>query len=400
MADLLVPGAHRARGLLDDAALVRAMLSVEVAWSRALSETGGATAAQAAAVERAAAGWSPLLDPGDVEDAGNPVLPLVTALRERVADPEVAALVHAGLTSQDVLDSALQLLAGEALGRIRTELGQGAAALARLAREHRSTVMAGRTLTQYAVPVTFGLTAAQWLAAILDAAERLGDVRRSLPVQCGGAAGTLARVSAVVPDPAATAAAFARHLGLRAPALPWHVRRTPVTRLGDALAETCDALGVLAADVLTLGRPEIGEVAEGAVAGRGGSSTMPHKRNPVLAVLVNGTALQAPQLAAQLHLAAARSVDQRPDGAWQAEWPALLRLLEVTVVAAAQSAELVRGLRVHADVMRRRADDAAAHLLAERPGGTGGDPATYLGASEAFVDAVLRRYDEERTDDT
>ncbi|PZF85614.1 adenylosuccinate lyase [Jiangella anatolica] len=386
MGGLLVPGALRADGLLDDAALVRAMLSVEVAWTRALHETGGATAAQAEAVAGAVAGWTPVLDPADVEDAGNPVLPLVTALRDRVADPGAATVVHTGLTSQDVLDTALQLLARAALGRIRADLGRTAAALARLAREHRSTPMAGRTLTQHAVPVTFGLTAAQWLAAILDAAGRLDAVRREQPVQCGGAAGTLARAGAVVADPVATAAAFARQLGLRWPGLPWHTRRAPVTRLGDALTETCDALGVFAADVLTLGRPEIGEVAEGAVTGRGRSSAMPHKRNPVLGVLVNAAALQAPPLAAQLHLAATRAVDQRPDGAWHAEWPALRRLLELTVVAAAQAAELAGGLRVNDDAMRRRAE-------------TAGDPAESTGVSGSLVDEVLRRYEEGRDDD-
>jgi len=155
----------------------------------------------------------------------------------------------------------------------------------------------------------------------------------------------------------------------------------------------CDALGVIGSDVALLSRPEIGEVREGAVPGRGGSSTMPHKRNPVLSVLVRSAALQAPLLDAQLHLAAAQAVDERPDGAWHSEWPALRRLLELTVTAASQTAELVVGLEVDAVAMAARAKAAADDLLAERGRGSG-DPADYLGESSAFVDAVLGRLPE------
>ncbi|WP_245848745.1 lyase family protein [Lentzea kentuckyensis] len=365
----MLPGSYRAAGLVDDAAFVRAMVSVEVAWARVLGNSVSLDS------------WVPALDPREIEAAGNPVLPLVSALRNRVSGP-----VHTGLTSQDVLDSALMLLAREVLARVSADLGRVAAALARLADEHRASVMAGRTLTQFAVPITFGLKAARWLVGVLDTLDELDVVSRNLPVQCGGAAGTLARVES---DPVAAAAEFANYLGLAWPGMPWHTYRAPVTRLGDALVRTCDALGVMAADLLTLGRPEIGEVREGAVAGRGGSSTMPHKRNPVLSVLVNSAALQAPQLGAQLHLCSARAVDERPDGAWHAEWPALRSLLELAAVTASQAAELVEGLEVHADVMARRAAEAAGELLAERGGGT--DPAAYLGAAEVFVDEVLLR---------
>ncbi|WP_245983382.1 lyase family protein [Lentzea flaviverrucosa] len=365
---IVLPGSHRAAGLVDDTALVRAMLEVEVAWARVLGTS------------LSLGDWVPSLDPVEVEAAGNPVLPLVNALRAHVS-----CTVHTGLTSQDVLDSALMLLARGALERMSADLGRVAGALAGLADEHRSSVMAGRTLTQHAVPITFGLKAARWLVGVLDAVDELEAVARTLPVQCGGAAGTLSRV----PDPVAAASAFAGHLGLVWPGMPWHTYRAPVTRLGDAVVRCCDALGVMAADLLTLGRPEIGEVREGAVAGRGGSSTMPHKRNPVLSVLVNSAALRAPGLGAQLHLCAARAVDERPDGAWHAEWPALRALLELAVVAASQAAELAEGLEVHADVMARRAAEAAPELLAERGGGT--DPASYLGAAEAFVDEALSR---------
>jgi len=395
--ELLEPGAHRVRGLVDDAALVAAILRVEIAWMGALADSGAAKPEHCAAVGRAAASWLPEPEGAEVEGAGTPVLAVVRALRERVADPDAAALVHVGLTSQDVLDSALMLLTRDAADRILRDLQLTAAALTALADTHRTTVMAGRTLTQYAVPVTFGLTAAQWLVGVLDAAARLDDVRRSLPVQCGGAAGTLARAADVVPDPARAAASLAELLGLSWPGLPWHTRRTPVTRIGDALVEVDDALGVIATDVLVLGRPEIGEVREGPAPGRGGSSTMPHKQNPVLAALLHSAALQAPQLGAQLHLCAGQAVDQRPAGAWHAEWPSLRRLLGLTAVAAGQAAELVAGLQVDTDAMSARATAAADRLLAERGAGPS-DPSTYLGASDAFVEAALARFRGARRD--
>ena len=392
MSGLLAPGSHRATGLVDDAALVAALLRVEVAWSRALVVAGLVDEAAADAVERAAADLRP--DPGwlliDTEAAGNPVVPLVNQLREAVGTRDA---VHRGLTSQDVLDTALVLLSRDVLGAVRDDLATTADHLAAHARAHRGSVMAGRTLTQHAVPTTFGLKAAQRLTAVDDAADGVDAVVTDLPVQYGGAAGTRDLLARLAPDAdtAAVVAAYADALGLR-PAPPWHTRRAVVTRIGDALATTTDALGALAADVLLLGRPEVGEVREGGAPGRGGSSTMPHKRNPVLAVLVRAAALQAPQLAAQLHLAAATTVDERPAGAWHAEWPALRRLLELAATAASQAAELAGGLEVDTDAMAARADAASAALLAES-GGTG-DVRDHLGEAGALVDALLARHDE------
>jgi len=390
---LLAPGSHRAAGVVDDAALVAAMLRVEVAWARTLVAAGLVDDAAADEVERAARDLRP--DPtrllADAELAGNPVVPLVSLLRDAAGEAGSAA-VHRGLTSQDVLDTALVLLARDALQQVHDDLVTSAVHLATLARTHRDTVMAGRTLTQYAVPTTFGLKVAQWLAAVDDAGGAVGAALDALPVQYGGAAGTRALLAHLASDadPVVVVAAFADALGLR-PALPWHTRRTVVTGIGDALATATDALGSLAANVLLLGRPEVGELREGAAEGRGGSSTMPHKRNPVLAVLVRAAALQAPQLAAQLHLAAATSTDERPDGAWHAEWPALQRLLELAVTAASQAAELVAGLEVDAAAMAARAEGAADALLAES-GGTG-DVRDHLGEAGAIVDAILDRHD-------
>lgn len=394
MSDLLSPGSHRAAGIVDDAALVAAMLRVEVAWLRALAAVGGVDPQDADAVARAADGWEvdlPALN-AVTEAAGNPVVPLVAGLRAVVGNEALARTVHRGLTSQDVLDTALVLLARDALSRTQADLSATTRFLRALAVQHRTTVMAGRTLTQHAVPITFGLKAAQWLSGVLDALDGIDRVLDRLPVQCGGAAGTLSLIAEST-DPVAVAAAFADELGLQWPGLPWHTNRAPITAIGHALLTTTDALGVIASDVAFLSRPEVAEVREGFVAGRGGSSTMPHKRNPVLAVLVRSAALQAPQLLAQLHSAAAQSIDERPDGAWHAEWPALRRLLEITVVAASQTSELVSLLDVDAAAMKARVEAAIDELLAESASAASAHD--YLGATSAFIDAVLARLPEQ-----
>ncbi|OLT45459.1 adenylosuccinate lyase [Saccharomonospora sp. CUA-673] len=392
MSGLLEPGAHRGAELTDDAAVAEALRRVAIAWVRALAATGDLDGDEAERITRALTAARLDVDElaRDAESSGNPVVPLVAALRRAVDDDRLNRTVHRGLTSQDVLDTALMLVSGAAFHRIGDDLTTAAGHLAALAARYRDDVMPGRTLTQHAVPVTFGLTAAQWLAGVLDARDAAAARASTLPVQCGGAAGTLSLTADLAADPIATARAFAGELDLRWPGLPWHSRRRPITDVGDALVGVCDAAGVIATDVTVLGRPEIGEVREGTADGHGGSSTMPHKRNPVLSVLIRGAALQAPQLGATLHLAAAQAVDQRPDGAWHAEWPALRRLLELTTTAASQTAGLVGGLEVDVAAMRAHADAAADELLAER-GGTG-TPGDYVGAAGRFVDAVLDRY--------
>ena len=386
---LLEPGAHRVAGMADDAAFVSAMVRVEKAWIRALTEQGAATPQQYDAVAAAAATWQPDLVElaTEAESSGNPVVPFVRGFRDVVAeqDRSAAVLLHRGLTSQDVLDTALMLLAANTLARVHADLTSVVRGLGRLAEENRGSVMAGRTLTQYATPITFGLKAAQWLAGVLDALRRVEQT--DLPVQCGGAAGTLALAGELVPKPLAAAATFARELGLSWPGMPWHTRRSPITTVGDALVGVCDALGVIASDVALLSRPELGELAEGGPGG--GSSTMPHKRNPVLSVLVRSASLQAPMLGAHLHLAAGSAVDERPDGPWHSEWPALRRLFVLAATAAAQSADLVRELQVDAEAMNRRAEAASDELLAER--GSGTEPASYLGSADEFVDLALSR---------
>jgi 3-carboxy-cis,cis-muconate cycloisomerase len=387
MSELFWPGDRRAGSLLTDEALLAAMTRVEVAWLRALRDTGFATDVEPDAV--------PVLEPGDIaeqiEADGNPVIPLVALLRERVPNA-TARWLHRGLTSQDVLDTALVLCVRDTVDQVLADVQRQVAALRELADAHRRSIQAGRTLTQHAVPTTFGLTAANWLTGVLDAAGELVEIRAALPVQAGGAAGTLAALVAVTGDPTVVVERYAADLGLL-PAPPWHTNRRPVTRAGDALLAGIDAWGRIANDVLLRARPEIAELSEAAP---GGSSTMPHKQNPVLSVLVRRAAIAAPFAAAQLHAAAAAVVDERPDGAWHAEWSALRSLGRMAAVAGSQTAELLEGLVVNPDRMRATAEAAASELLAEQRvivGGSG-DLESYLGATDALIDRALERADQ------
>ncbi|SDS03201.1 3-carboxy-cis,cis-muconate cycloisomerase [Nocardioides scoriae] len=402
MTDLFWPGDDRAEEHLSGASFLASMVTVEQAWLDALVAAGAAPADAALPGGLAALVGADDLAAvaGAAEASGNPVVPLLRLLRQRLetSSPAAARWLHRGLTSQDVVDTALVLGARAATARLLEHLDAAVAATAGLAERHRDAVVAGRTLTQHAVPITFGLKAAHWLAGLLDARDDLRALR--FPVQVGGAAGTLAAVG-LLGDAEALVAATAGSLGLEV-ARPWHTVRTPLTRCADALVRTTDALGHVADDVLVLARPEVGELAEPAAAGRGGSSTMPHKANPVLSVLVRRAALTTPGLAAQLHLAAAGTVDERPDGAWHTEWATLATLGRRTLAAASQSAELLAGLHVDTARMAARASAVAPDLLAEQRGlaelvGAAplDDPTRYLGATGRIIDEVLTRAREE-----
>ncbi|MFE4610063.1 lyase family protein [Streptomyces niveus] len=456
-AGLLSPGraGSAAEAATGDTAFLRAMLDAEAALARAQAAVGLAPEAAADAIT-AAAGEAGRFDVRDValraRAGGNPVVPLVADLTAAVdeEDADAAQYVHRGATSQDIVDTAMMLVATRTVPLILADLDRTADTLAALATTHRGTPMAGRTLTQHAVPTTFGLKAAGWLSSVRDARSRLAAVR--LPVQLGGAAGTLAAFApsddAVAGPPGSTStaascepvydltgaldttldsppeplpdyppatgtdprldpepelgadpapdepvydltgaapngstveqdrrensagtdtgvrllAAYAAQLRLAEPTLPWHTLRTPVADLGSALAFTAGALGKIAADVLVLSRTEIGEVAE---ARGGGSSAMPHKRNPVLATLIGAAARQAPALASVL-LGALVAEDERPAGPWHAEWQPLRELLRLTGGAAHDAAELTAGLRVFPDRMRDNLGLTQGLLVSER----------------------------------
>ncbi|BBA96408.1 putative 3-carboxymuconate cycloisomerase [Actinacidiphila reveromycinica] len=336
-----------------DAAFLQAMLDAETALSRAL----GAPEEVSARLRGAArAGRFDVRDLAlRARAGGNPVIPLVADLRAGL-DDEAAGWVHRGATSQDILDTTVMLVASRTRPLILADLDAAADHLAVLAAAHRDTAMPGRTLTQHAVPTTFGLKAAGWRSLVLDARDRLAALR--LPAQLGGAAGTLAALGA---DPDLPAR-YARAVGLDAPDLPWHVLRTPVADLGGALALTGGALAKIAADVLLLARTETAELSEG----RGGaSSAMPHKSNPVHATLAAAAARPLPALAATL-FASMAAEDERPAGAWHAEWQALREALRLAGGAGHHTAAATAGLQVHADRMRADLDLTAGLISSER----------------------------------
>ncbi len=301
-------------GALSDAAWVQAMLDAEAALARAQARLG--TVPEGAARTISACARADRFDLAALaeraREAANPVVALVEELTAVVAaeDPRAAEYVHRGSTSQDILDTGAMLVARRTLEPVVADLD--------LSLIHRGTVMAARTLGQHAVPTVFGLRAAGWLTGVLDARRRIAALLDGgLPVQLGGAAGTLAgyveylRLESPAADPGAYAErltqTFAAELGLAVPVLPWHTLRTPLGDLAAALAGTAGALGKFALDVQTLARTELAEVAEPAVAGRGRSSAMPQKRNPVLATLIRSVSLQVPSLVAVLYQCAAVS---------------------------------------------------------------------------------------------
>ncbi|MFJ4691849.1 lyase family protein [Streptomyces sp. NPDC088766] len=368
-----------------DTAWLQAMLDAEAALARAQARCGTVPAAAAAAITAAARA-----EHFDVRElalaarrTANPVVALVAALTRLVGKeaPEAAEYVHRGSTSQDVFDTGAMLVAARALRPIVADLRATAASLTELAAAHRDTAMAGRTLALHAVPTTFGLKAAGWRQLVLEAAARLERIAgEGLPVSLGGAAGTLAgylqyagqaaggaggspeQVEEVVDD---LVEAFAAETGLARPVLPWHALRTPVTDLGAALAYTAGALGKMAADVQVLARTEIGEVAEPAGAGRGVSSAMPHKRNPVLATLMRSAAVQVPALSCVL-AQCLPAEDERSAGLWHAEWQPLRECLRLTGGAAHAAAELAAGLSVHPRRMRDNLDATGGQIVSER----------------------------------
>ncbi|MFF0157112.1 3-carboxy-cis,cis-muconate cycloisomerase [Streptomyces sp. NPDC005263] len=365
-AGLLAPGwaLSPAAATTSDDAFLQALLDAEAALTRVQAAVGLAPAEAATAVTEAAdAGRFDTRSLAERARAGgNPVIPLVADLTKAVGE-EHGPYVHRGATSQDIMDTATMLVAGRTLALVLDELGRTERALAGLAADHRDTVMPGRTLTQHAVPTTFGLKAAGWRSLVLDARDRVTAVRDTLPAQLGGAAGTLAAFETYgAADPLALPRGYARELGLRAPVLPWHTLRTPIADLAGCLAFTAGALGKIAVDVLTLSRTEIAEVTEG---DGGGSSAMPHKANPVRSTLVAAAARRAPQLAATLYGSLAAQ-DERPAGAWHAEWEPLRDLLRLVGGAARDTAELTEHLRVHADVMREHLGLTHGLIVSER----------------------------------
>jgi len=417
------------RDAVSGRAWLQAMLDAEAALARAEAAAGVIPAEAAEAIAACCdAGRFEVASFGErARRIGSPVEPLVRALAEAAGD--AGRFVHWGATTQDILDTAAMLIAREALDLILAELDAVAAACAALAETHRSTPIAGRTLMQQALPTTFGLKAAGWLVAVLEARSRLAAVRDDrLAVQLGGGAGTLA---ALGEQGLAVLARFAVELDLAEPALPWHANRTRIAELGAALDLAAGALSKLALDVVLLSQTEVGEVSE---SGSGGSSTMPHKRNPTGSILAIACARRVHAEAGLLTGGLAQE-HERAAGGWHAEWQPLSDALALTGGAAAAVRDVVEGLEIHPERMRANLDatnglimtERITFLLAERLGrfeaqelvaeacasgrplrdalladsrtgltpadlDTALDPTGYLGSAEAFVDRALDLY--------
>lgn len=359
-------GGATAAALVSDQAWVTAILDVEAALSRAAADYGLVDAAHAAVVTSVAselgqAGGVDIAELGALSAAGgNPVIPLVRILRTEVAAHSVpSSAVHPGATSQDILDTALMLLTTRSLNAVRTSIDTAIAASAHLAQVHRDTPTAGRTLGQQALPTTFGAVTAGWAAGLIRADAGLARVAAAIAVQFGGAAGTLA---AVHPHGLELADSVADELGLARQGVPWHTERTRIAEIAAALGVAAGAVAKPALDITLLASTEVGEVEEAAP---GGSSAMPHKRNPVAAITARAAASRVPGLVATV-LASMDHEHQRAAGAWHAEWETFTDLLRLVAGSAHQIAVSMSGLVVHVDAMGRNLEITHGLLLAER----------------------------------
>jgi 3-carboxy-cis,cis-muconate cycloisomerase len=432
---LFVP--DRVLAALTDRAWLQALLDAERAL--AVSEAAVGVIPPDAATAIAAVCSAELYDAERIaiegRRVGNPAEPLVRALRARVGG-EAAGYAHHGATSQDIVDTAAMLVARRVLGLLLEDVDAVAAACARLAREHRDTPMVARTLLQQALPTTFGLKAAGWLVGVVESRALVAGAQGRLAVQLGGAAGTLASLG---DDGPRVLAAMARELALAEPALPWHTTRVRVAELGAALVVVSGSLAKIALDIVLLAQTEVGEIAEPQGEGRGGSSTLPHKRNPVGSTLALACSRRVHAYAGLLGGSLAQE-HERAVGAWHAEWDGLEGALAASAGTASSLRDVLEGLTVDTARMLSNLDltrglimaERIQQLLAERLGSDqakeivaaaagraadGGtrfgdelvadarmplaadelalalDPRTYLGSSGAFVDRALALYE-------
>lgn len=370
-------------------AWIQAMLDAERALATAEARTGVIPPGAAEQIAAACVAGAERFDPEEIGAAGrlvaNPAEPLVRALREAVGGA-ATRYVHWGAASQDVVDTAAMLVARRSVEVILGELEVVAGHCARLAEEHRGTVMAARTLLQQAVPTTFGLKAASWLVGVLEARRRLAAI--TFAAQLGGAAGTLAALGDKAEE---VVRQYANELGLAEATVPWHTARVRIGELGGALDLAAGACAKIALDVALLAQTEVAEVS---TADDGRSSTMPHKRNPASAVIA---------LACQRHAHANASIltaslvqeHERAAGSWQAEWAALSCALAYSGGAAAATRATLEALEVDEQRMRENVrEDTLSEQAVFRLAGTktSGDPSDYLGSASVFVDRALELY--------
>jgi 3-carboxy-cis,cis-muconate cycloisomerase len=352
--------------VFSDAARLQYMLDFEAALARAEARCGVIPTAAAQAI--ASKCKAQLIDANALADATavslNPAIPLVQQLTALVAkdDPEAARFVHWGTTSQDANDTGLVLQIRQAFDILEADLADLCGGLIELAENYRSTPMAGRTLMQHASPTTFGAKVAGWLDAMNRHRERFAETKtRVLVLQFGGAVGTLA---ALREKGLQVAEALASELQLGLPTMPWHTQRDRVAETATTLGLCTGTLGKMARDISLHMQTEVSEVFEPASAGRGGSSTMPHKRNPVSAAVALSAATRVPGLVSTM-LSAMIQEDERGLGNWHAEWQTLPEIFRLTAGALHQMATIVPHLEINTDRMRRNLDATQGLIFAE-----------------------------------
>jgi len=432
---------EEAEKIFSSRACLQGMLDFEAALARAEARAGVIPSSAATAI--AAKCKAELFDGAALADgaklAGNLAMPLVKALTAAVAhtDRDAARYVHWGATSQDAIDTGLVLRLREALKSITRDLDRLATGLSKLAAKHRSTIVVGRTWMQQALPTTFGAKVAGWLDALGRHGERLQQTqRRALVLQFGGAVGTRAALGERGSEVAKN---LAEELRLESPELPWHSHRDRVTEVATTLGLCVGTLGKIARDIALHAQTEIGEVFEPSGQGRGGSSTMPHKRNPVTSAVVLSAATRVPGLVSTM-LSAMPQEQERGLGGWHAEWETLGDIVRLTAGALQQMAETAPRLEIDAERMKQNLEvtrgliyaeavtmalakeigKAEAHQLVEAASGRAikqkrhfreilsddsqiskhiskgalaelFDPHNYLGEAEAYVDRIVAR---------
>jgi 3-carboxy-cis,cis-muconate cycloisomerase len=437
--------------VLSDRRWLEAMLDVEAALARAEAEVGVIPASAAEVI--ASCCQAELYDIAEIGRrttlAGNPAIPLVAMLTEKVRekDPAAAEFVHYGATSQDVIDTGLGLLIGDAQVLLLNRLSSSCTALANLAHQHRRTPAIGRTLLQHALPLTFGLKCANWLDPLVRSHTAI-RLHRAPWLQFGGATGTLSALgekgldvqNALLAGGVINRAVDGRYSALEHWGPNWHTMRTQQQGVAADLGILCSTLGKIARDIALLMQTEVAEVFEPSAPGKGGSSTLPHKRNPVQTTAIIAAATRTPGLVATM-LAAGLQEHERGVGGWHAEWDTMRELLALTGAAALHMQTLLEGLEVDTARMRANLELTNGLIMAERltfalaptlgkaraksfmeaackravaekrhlrdvlgdaPEAAGFDlaslfdPATYLGASDVFIDRNLALYEEEK----
>ena len=368
LSPLLAPMLSSAamRAVCDDRAFLQFMLDFEAALARAESAVGIVPAKSATAIAKACK--ADAFDLAALAEAatrsGNLAIPLVKALTSEVAkkDKDAARYVHWGATSQDVIDTATMLTLRAGIDALLPDIDRAVKGFARLAQQHRNTAVVARTWLQHALPMPFGLKLAEYAAALHRSRGRLKRLRRdTLALQFGGAAGTLA---ALGNNGLKVAEQLSGILELPLPEAPWHSHRDRIAEAASMFAIIAGTCGKIARDVQLMMQTDVAEAFEPSGEGRGGSSTMPHKRNPVAAASAVAAATMAPNLAATI-FAAQVGDHERSAGPWHAEWPTLPGLMLVTSGALAAIVDIAEGLEVDAARMRVNLDSTGGLIMAE-----------------------------------